>query len=310
VRASGHYVRGADTFLTGQFRGKKPGFDVLTPLRTPSGTLLVDRGFVAAGAHGSPKQPPAAPGGAVTVLGRLNPVTSGSASTAPQGVDGIRQAISVRAPSTYRAYVTLDKGQPGGQGLVAAPAPNLSNPYGGAYEWQHFAYIVQWYLFALLALLAPFLVARNEVRDARRRWLGIDPADIEIDDLPELAPSSGARLELPAASAAELPALRQAAAIERVQRVAPERLEQARRNADRYGRSLGPDDGSSLFPNWRRNRRDLVPTTPVTDSSRTPHRSDDAHHAAYNDYLWQLAMADGDIPDVEIGPRSPVDEDE
>ena len=73
------------------------------------------------------------------------------------------------------AYLTLSGRQAGNAGLTVLPAPDLSNPAGGAVEPQHLAYIVQWYLFALLALAAPFAVARSEVREARRTYLGIDP---------------------------------------------------------------------------------------------------------------------------------------
>jgi hypothetical protein len=39
-----------------------------------------------------------------------------------------------------------------------------------------------------------------------------------------------------------------------------------------------------------------------------PHRSADAYHASYNDYLWQLALADGGMPDVfgDGEPERPV----
>jgi hypothetical protein len=42
------------------------------------------------------------------------------------------------------------------------PPPSLGNPAGGALEPQHFAYVIQWYLFALLALAAPIVMARSE----------------------------------------------------------------------------------------------------------------------------------------------------
>ena len=61
-------------------------------------------------------------------------------------------------------YVELSDGQPGTSGLVAIPAPDLSNPAGGAVEPQHVAYVLQWYLFAMLALAAPVVIARSERR--------------------------------------------------------------------------------------------------------------------------------------------------
>jgi hypothetical protein len=49
---------------------------------------------------------------------------------------------------------------------VAIPDPDMSNPAGGAEEPQHAAYVVQWYLFAGLALALPFVLAAAERRRA------------------------------------------------------------------------------------------------------------------------------------------------
>jgi hypothetical protein len=69
-------------------------------------------------------------------------------------------------------------------------SPDLSNPAGGALEPQHFAYIVQWYLFAALALAAPFAMARAERRERR-------PAE-EFDAVPspELTPEQARQAKL------------------------------------------------------------------------------------------------------------------
>ena len=56
--------------------------------------------------------------------------------------------------------------QPGDRGPHdRCPHPGLSNPAGGAVEPQHFAYVIQWFLFALLALAAPFAMARAERKE-------------------------------------------------------------------------------------------------------------------------------------------------
>ena len=75
-------------------------------------------------------------------------------------------AYAARSGTTvYDGYVQLEKGSPGTSGLTTIPPPDLSNPAGGAVEPQHFAYIVQWYLFAALALAAPFAMMRAERRE-------------------------------------------------------------------------------------------------------------------------------------------------
>jgi len=45
----------------------------------------------------------------------------------------------------------------------------------------------------------------------------------------------------------------------------------------------------------------------VPSSSVQPHRSHDEYHGSYNDYLWQLGMADGQAPDVTVpGEAAPA----
>jgi hypothetical protein len=77
------------------------------------------------------------------------------------------QAARSGAP-TYDGYVQLLAEQPGTKGLTPLPPPDLSNPAGGAVEPQHFAYIIQWYIFAILALAAPFAMVRADRRERER----------------------------------------------------------------------------------------------------------------------------------------------
>ena len=47
----------------------------------------------------------------------------------------------------------------------------------------------------------------------------------------------------------------------------------------------------------------------VPQSSRVPVRSHgDTLHDAYNNYLWQIAVVDGDTPEIHVGPVAPVGE--
>ena len=149
------------------------GYFVLTPLVTPRATLLVVRGFVAERGNGSPPTSIAAPPtGRVTVTGRAQTpdprhdssdgIPAGQLWSVNPGDQAARLGTAV-----YDGYVELVSGQPGTAGITAVPAPDLSNPAGGAVEPQHFAYIIQWYLFAVLALAAPFAMARAERREQR-----------------------------------------------------------------------------------------------------------------------------------------------
>ncbi len=160
------------------------GFLVLTPLRTADGTLLLVRGFVP-DADSTVAAPAVAgpPGGTVTVTARLQPAESHhdqAAQLANRQLESINprdQAARIDGP-VFDGYAELLRGQPGTSGLTAIPNPDLSNPAGGAIEPQHIAYIIQWYLFALLALAAPIAMVRAETRQR-------DDRDFDVAHGPE-----------------------------------------------------------------------------------------------------------------------------
>ena len=154
VTATGRYDASGQRLIGSRTIGDTVGFLVVTPLRTPGGTLLVVRGFVPDLNSGRTPSVPAPPAGPVTVVGRVHPPETGSALD-PHRYTG----------ALYNGYVELEAHQPGGAGLTGLPGPDLSNPAGGALEPQHFAYVIQWYLFALLALAAPFAMIRADRKE-------------------------------------------------------------------------------------------------------------------------------------------------
>jgi hypothetical protein len=180
--------------------------------------------------------------------------------------------------------------------------PSLSNPTGGAEEWQLASYVAQWYTFALLALIAPFLISRAEVRDARRRFLGVDDDARQFDA--GTTPRSALAGAPQDASGAEV-AVRAAGTVARPGDVVAQRWERAVRLADRYGRPLGPDASPDLV-------RNAGPATSgreqVRDSRSAAHRSADDYHGSYNDLLWELALADGEQPSVTPADGEVVDD--
>lgn len=161
------------------------GYLVLTPLVTSNGTLLVVRGFVSGGnlRTAYPQAPPP-PSGTVTVLARVEPAEArhDDADRLPAGqvesINPVEQAPRLGRP-LYDGYAELLAGQPGVGSLVPIPTPSLSNPAGGAIEPQHVAYIIQWYLFAMLALAAPFAMARAEARHEQEREFDDTEPDVE-----------------------------------------------------------------------------------------------------------------------------------
>lgn len=177
--ATGRYEPAGQVLVRQREVEQRAGFLVVTPLRTPGGVLLVVRGFVPAvgSATQSPPVPPA-PAGEVTVTGRVYPseAPQATAATLPVGqvarIDVPALGRRLGGGPTYGGYLELVSSQPAeSAGLVAIPAPDLSNPAGGAVEGQHLAYIVQWFFFGLLALAAPILlpILDRRAQQATRR---------------------------------------------------------------------------------------------------------------------------------------------
>jgi cytochrome oxidase assembly protein ShyY1 len=193
VTATGRYDAAAQSLVRSRTIGDTTGYLVLTPFRAGDRVLLVVRGFAPQPLSGGVPAVSAPPAGDVTITARAH--TSETRDDAAgrldqhqvESINAAQQAARLGVP-VYNGYAELEAGQPGAQGLTAMPAPDLSNPAGGALEPQHFAYVIQWYLFAILALAAPIVMARAETRSTR--------AAGEIDDVPldAAAPQSAAQL--------------------------------------------------------------------------------------------------------------------
>jgi len=174
VVASGRYDASGQGLVRNRSVGDADGFIVLTPLRTAQGVLLVARGFVAATNSGAAPPVAAPPAGPVTVHARALPSESrhDQADQLPAGqLEAINAGDQARRSDgpVLDGFAELMAHQPGTAGLTALPGPDLSNPAGGALEPQHFAYVIQWYLFAALAVAAPFAMARAENKQRRVR---------------------------------------------------------------------------------------------------------------------------------------------
>lgn len=170
ITASGTYLSDQQTLLRGQTINSDIGYLVITPLKTQTGVLLIARGFIkqTGAAQTSPVVPPA-PTGPVSVVARLEPADNKVdlfGRLPGQQIDTVNtseQAGRIGAP-VWSGYAELLDSQPGTAGLKVIPSPDMSNPAGGAEEPQHFAYVIQWYLFGILALAAPFILAAAERR--------------------------------------------------------------------------------------------------------------------------------------------------
>jgi cytochrome oxidase assembly protein ShyY1 len=174
VSATGRYDATRQLVVRQRQIDDTPGFLVITPLRTTSGrTLFIDRGFIAAtGAATLTPTPPDPPAGQVQVIARVLPTETGGLGT---GLPD-RQIERIDVPAlaardgvpAYPAFGELVSSSPPQQGLAPLPAPDLSNPAGGAFVAQHLAYVVQWFLFSGFALAGPVILLLLD-RRARRR---------------------------------------------------------------------------------------------------------------------------------------------
>jgi cytochrome oxidase assembly protein ShyY1 len=173
VTATGSYLSGHDQVVQEATVNNNAGFYVLSPFQTGGGILLVVRGFIAVPVESLfVPSAPAAPSGVTTIQARIQPGETrndGATELSHAQVESINpseQAITLAAP-VYHAYGELLPGNPGVGSLTPIPPPDLSNPAGGAIEPQHVAYIIQWFLFAMLALAAPIAMVRAEQRHER-----------------------------------------------------------------------------------------------------------------------------------------------
>jgi cytochrome oxidase assembly protein ShyY1 len=164
VRVRGTYLADRAVVVRNRPLGGAPGYEVVVPLRTAGGAvLLVDRGWVPGDATG-PDAVPEPPAGDVTVVARLRPSEPGVDREPPPGqalrIDVPRIAAGLGAP-TYAAYGVLASETPAPpQSPRALPAPEVDLGINVAYAFQ-------WWGFAVAAYGILLFYAAKEV--ARRR---------------------------------------------------------------------------------------------------------------------------------------------
>lgn len=173
VEVTGRYDTGNVILVRSRTVDARVGFEIVVPLVLSDGTaVLVDRGWVPPAPGGATAQPqvPPTPEGEVTVVGRVH--LSESQPGAINRRDGRIETRRIAVPElatelpypTYGAYLLLDEQTPAADPLFASIPVRHEN------NWQNGGYVVQWWLFAGMALVGYGYVARREAyaRTGRR----------------------------------------------------------------------------------------------------------------------------------------------
>ena len=146
--------------------GGAEGYEVVTPLRTEAGVVLVDRGFVEASARETPRVAPPPPSGEVTVVGHVRRSEQGRRS-ATTPVEGQMRLINSEAIGAVLGYPVLN----GYVGLLTVTPPQTGEfvpvELPEISEGPHFWYAVQWFLFTGFAVAGIVVFIRSDLR-ARR----------------------------------------------------------------------------------------------------------------------------------------------
>ena len=146
-------------------RGGQVGFEVLVPLRSDTGlTVVVNRGWIPTGESTDfPDLVPEAPAGEMSVVARIKPgEPTLRGRGAPEGqlpsidLGAMEEALGYDIETEF--FLLLDSETP--QSAVA-PLPGLRPVLD---EGPHLSYTLQWFVFALLALIAFVGLLRQEAR--------------------------------------------------------------------------------------------------------------------------------------------------
>ena len=166
VSVTGNFDGDRQILLRNHYSEGKYGFEILTAFTSLSGKeFWVDRGWVQAGATATEQpQLPALPDGEVTIVGRIRLDTSlpqGNFFAIPTGKSaGLISEANAQSTNTSQGiesdfYLDLISGStPELTPAVVAEVPELT-------DGPHFAYALQWVIFAGLVLYGRFLIRRE-----------------------------------------------------------------------------------------------------------------------------------------------------
>ncbi|GAB3154507.1 SURF1 family protein [Microbacterium neimengense] len=162
----GEYVPEQQTVVRNRPHGGTSAFEVLTPLRTSDGrVLIVDRGWIPPAESGDgPSAIPAPPAGTVSVVVRLRAPEAlpTSGRTAPAG-----QVPTINLPLV--AETTGPTTLTSAYGVLVSESPAVAQmPYAldapSEDPGPHLSYAIQWILFAVMGFVFIGYIIRTELR--------------------------------------------------------------------------------------------------------------------------------------------------
>jgi surfeit locus 1 family protein len=175
VRVSGVYDEARQFVIPGHEREGVPGVRVITPLLLDGGSaaVLVDRGWLAADDPLAARPAERAEPGERAVLGLARAIARGARGPALLRAAGDSAApwvagaldldsLAARVPYALAPFVVE---QLPGAGVPAVPARARPRPYD---ESVHLSYALQWFAFAVIAVIGPLALARARRRAAAR----------------------------------------------------------------------------------------------------------------------------------------------
>jgi cytochrome oxidase assembly protein ShyY1 len=168
--ATGTYDTDHEVLVRSQTYQGDVGFDVVTPLVPDTGpAVLVVRGWVPSGPEATAvPDVPAPPAGKVTVSARARPAPTGGTDAAGLPANQVRR-LDVPMIASMLPYDVLDGGYLqlafGGPGSDEGPSGPKSLPVPELSAGPHLPYAIQWFLFAVIAIVGWGVLLRAAVRE-------------------------------------------------------------------------------------------------------------------------------------------------
>lgn len=164
--AEGQYDADNTVLIRNRILNKKRGFRVLVPFKTTSGVVMIDRGWIpSADSADRPEFVPPPPPTTVRIVARIRPAEPLDGRNAPEGqaisitpIEWVTSIDSLRTDG-FASLATENGSEPTTVELM--PRPETS-------EGPHLSYALQWFAFAIMAVVGFGVVFR-------RRHDDIDP---------------------------------------------------------------------------------------------------------------------------------------